>query len=471
MSKIIIDPVSRISGLLEIEVDIENNFIVNAKSSGMQFRGFEKAFQERPPLDMVGLTSRVCGICSTFHALVSSKALEQALQVEADPNGELIRQLTSGFEFLQSHIRHIYQMVIPDYVDLGDISPLQKHISPKAKDFRLPKKINDKIAHHYMDSIKYSRDAHRALAVLAGKIPHPHGVFVGGTTTNMDIKKYQEVKSILYNIKTFIENSSIEDIYIISKYYNEYFKIGKGYGDLMCSSLFYNKNMPLKYVKGGVIIDNKKEEFNIENIVEEYKYTKLEAPNDITLLNDNPPEIATNKEEAYSWIAAPRYKDKPVEVGPLARMIVGGYYNHGISTMDRIIARVLEIKIICECMEGMLEVIRLQRAFQQRYKVPPTGSGIGIVEASRGTLIHILQIENSLTKNYNIITPSQWNLSPRDNNNLNGVLEQALIGTYIENEQLAPTIIGRIVRSFDPCSNCASHITTSNKSRISINIV
>lgn len=471
MKKIIIDPVSRISGLLEIEVDIENKMIVKAKSSGMQFRGLEKAFQGRPPLDMVRLTSRVCGICSTYHALVSSKALEDALQIPVDYNGLLIRELASGFEFLQSHLRHIYQMVIPDYVDLGDISPMQKNINQKAKDFRLPKDINDKIANHYMDSIKYSRDAHKALAILAGKAPHPHGIFVGGTTTDMDIKKYEQVKSILNNIKTFVEDIALEDISIISRYYCEYFKIGKGYGNLMCSSLFNYDNMPVKYLKGGVIIDNVKEDFNVDNIIEEYKYTKLEAPNNIILPGDAPPEMAINKKEAYSWIAAPRYKGKPVEVGPLARMIVGGYYKHGISTMDRIVAKVMELQVICECMEGMLGAIRLQRAIQERYVVPYQASGVGVVEASRGTLIHILEIENYLTKNYNLVTPSQWNLSPKDNNNINGVVEQALIGTYIENEELAPTIIGRIVRSFDPCSNCASHITTSDKSKISINIV
>ena len=306
---------------------------------------------------------------------------------------------------------------------------------------------------------------------MAGKAPHTHGIFVGGTTTHMDIEKYQEGKSILNNIKNFIKNFLIEDIYIISQYYKDYFDNGKGHGNLMSTELFYNNNIPLKYVGGGVIINGKKEEFNVKNIVEEYKYTRLEGESESITPFDSPPQIKEDKEGAYSWVVAPRYKNQPMEVGPLSRMIIGGYYENKISTMDRIMARVKEANIICECMESLLEYIRLQMAFQQQFQVPSASNGIGIVEASRGTLIHVLEIENSVVKKYNLLPPSQWNLSPKDNNNINGTVEKALIGTYIENEEIAPTIIGRIVRSFDPCLNCAAHITSDKKSTINVNII
>ena len=226
MAKIIIDPVTRVSGFLEIEVEIENNKVIDAKCGGMQFRGFEKMLQGRYPLDAIRLTSRVCGICSTHHTLASTLALEQALNIIPDENGRIIREITNGFEFLQNHLRHFYQFSIPDYVDLPNINPIHKDYKG---DFRLPKGINDKISKDYEKSLFQSSNAHRALAVLGGKVPHNHGIFVDGTTTDMNIKKFEEVKSLLSEIKEFISNNLMEDVYHISNYYKDYFKNGIGY--------------------------------------------------------------------------------------------------------------------------------------------------------------------------------------------------------------------------------------------------
>lgn len=461
MARITIDPVSRISGLLEIDAEIENNKIIEAKSSGMQFRGFEEILKGRFPLDAIYLVSRVCGICSVHHSIVSSMALENALGITPDTNGDLIRNLANGFEFLQNHIRHTYQLVFPDYVYLGEINPLYKHIDSESADYRIPKNINDMLANHYLESLSYSRKTHKAVAILGGKAPHAHGIFVGGTTTNMDIQKYQEVKVILYEVKKFIEEKLIPDIYIISNYYPDYFKKGKGYDNLMDYGLYYKDIFPVKYTYPGVIINRKKEEIDISKISEDVKYTWV----------DNLGQINENKSEAYSWINAARYKEYPMEVGPLARMIIGGYYKYSISVMDRIIARGLECKKICECLEGIIDKVRLQPAYQKSWEIPDKASGFAVLGATRGSLGHWLEIENKVIKNYTIITPSTWNLSPKDSKGVRGPVEQALTNTYIDNIKKAPTIIGRIVRSFDPCSNCASHITSDNNSPITIRII
>ncbi len=471
MTKITIDPVSRISGLLEIEVEIENNVIVDAKSSGMQFRGFEEMFRNRSPLDMPRLTSRTCGICSTHHASASSMALEDAFGIKPEPNGFMVRELTNGYEFLQNHLRHIYQFAFPDYVDLGEITPLQKNIDKEAADYRLPKDINDKIASHYLESIQYSRNAHKAVAILAGKAPHCHGIFIGGTTTNLDIQKYQEVKVIVHDIKKFIENNLIPDIYTVAKYYSDYFSMGKGYGNLMTNDLFNYEFNPVKYVSNGVIINGRKENLDPDNITESVKYTWASAPNNIVLPGQNPAKPDENKKGAYSWVNAARYKGYAMEVGPLARMIIGGYYDNGISAMDRLIARVLEAKKVCEVIEGLLEVVRLQPANQKQWEIPKKASGMALVGATRGVLGHWIEVEDSVVKNYTLIPPSSWNLSPKDDRGLRGPVEEALVGTRIDDMKKAPTVIGRIVRSFDPCLNCAAHITSDTHSPFTIKIV
>jgi len=468
-TEIKIDPVSRVSGLLEISVDVENNVIVDARSSGMQFRGFEQMFRARPPLDMPYLTGRTCGICSTHHALASTLALEEALGVTPSFNGVIIRELANGFELLQNHIRHMYQFVFPDYVNLADINPLQK-TNPDTSDFRLPSDLNAKMTADYFASLPFSRKAHTAIASLVGKAPNPHGIFVGGTTTNMTIMQYNEVQSILNDISAFVEQSLIPDIYIIADYYSDYYTLGKGYGNFLSEGLFSKEPYPIQYTVGGVLIDGMKRPVDLSFITENLKYTWADAPNDVILPMGDLSVPNANKPGAYSWVTAPRYKGYAMEVGPLARMTINGTYTHGVSAMDRLIARVLEAQKICQVMQGMLQIVKLEPALQMQWPIPPVASGVGIVAASRGALMHWVEIENSLIKNYKLLPPSNWNMSPKDNNGLRSAVEEALVGAPIK-DLSNPVEIGRIVRSFDPCLNCAAHVTSDSHVPFTIGIV
>ena len=468
-TEIKIDPISRVSGLLEISVEVENNVIVEAKSSGMQFRGFEAMFKERPPLDMPYLTARTCGICSTHHALASTKALEQALGVTPNPNGVVVRELANGFELLQNHIRHIYQFAFPDYVNLEGVSPLQK-TSPATSDFRLPKDINAKMTADYYASLPYSRKTHTALGTLAGKAPHPHGIFIGGITTNITIMQYNEIKSILNEVTTFVNDVLIPDIYTIASYYNDYYDLGSSYGNFMAEGLFVEESFPIKYTVGGVLIGGILKPLNLNFITEDLKYTWADAPNDVIIPSSNLSLPNADKKDAYSWVNAPRYNGYPMEVGPLARMYISGSYTRGTSTMDRLIARVLETKKICEIMAGLIEILKLEPPYQMQWPIPQFSSGVGVVAASRGILMHFLEIENQLIKNYTLIPPSAWNMSPKDNKGVRGACEEALVGTPIADLE-NPVEIGRIVRSFDPCLNCAAHVTSDHLTPFTIRIL
>ena len=137
MSRIIIDPLTRISGLLRIDVEINNNKITDANVSGSQFRGFERMFQDREPFDIIRLAPRICGICSTHHTMAATEAMEDALKVVPDFNGRVARDITNGFEFLQNYLRHIYFFVFPDYVNMVKVNPLFKTESEEVNDYRL----------------------------------------------------------------------------------------------------------------------------------------------------------------------------------------------------------------------------------------------------------------------------------------------------------------------------------------------
>lgn len=457
--KITINPLTRISGFLEIEVLVEKNRIIDAKSSGLLYRGFEQMLKNRPPLDAVYFSERICGICSTAHSMGSTFALEDALQIKTTLNDKMVRDFIHGCEFLQNHLRQFYQYTLPDFVKGPDISPLYE-ISHN--DYRLPKKINDKLAEHYLKSIKYSRMAHEMLAVLGGKAPHNHGIFVGGVTVNMDVSKWNKVRSLLASIQHFVEKVTLEDVYTLAEFYPEYFHNGEGYSNLMSYGVYdgYEKKQ-LTYVKPKVYINGNLYDFNESKITENiyfawYKADKVESePCELE------PDPDITKEKAYSWIKAPRYDGYPMEVGPLARMWLSGIYRRGISTMDRMIARILEMKKICGILQGLLNQIKLIPARKKRYEIPDEAKGRGLIDTTRGALGHWISIKEQTIAYYDIITPTAWNLSPTDSRGVKGVIEKALIGTHIENIR-NPVEIGRIVRSFDPCVSCATHVIGSS---------
>ncbi|CAM5533192.1 Ni/Fe hydrogenase OS=Lysinibacillus sphaericus OX=1421 GN=LS41612_15180 PE=3 SV=1 [Lysinibacillus sphaericus] len=198
--RIIINPLTRISGFLEIDVRIENNVVVDAKTKGNLFRGFEQMLVGRSPFDAVYFTQRICGICSAAHSMASSLALEDALKIEPMEQGRYLRDIIHCCEFLQNHIRHFYQYTVPDFVKLGQNTLLETD----HHDFRLAKEMNNRIAQHYLDSLAISRSAHQMLAVLGGKAPHNHGVFIGGITTKATSEKVVLIDSLLQKIVEFM---------------------------------------------------------------------------------------------------------------------------------------------------------------------------------------------------------------------------------------------------------------------------
>lgn len=134
--RIVLNPVTRISGFMEIDAAIDNNMVVDAKTKGLLFRGFERMLNGRNPLDAIYFTQRICGICSTAHSMASTLALEDAMEVVPTEQGKYLRDILHGCEFLQNHIRHFYQYSLPDFVRLPDQYPL--YVADH-DDFRIPK--------------------------------------------------------------------------------------------------------------------------------------------------------------------------------------------------------------------------------------------------------------------------------------------------------------------------------------------
>jgi hydrogenase large subunit len=445
---ITIDPVTRISGFLEIRAEVNENIIIKAEASGLLFRGFEKMLKGRSPLDAVYFTERICGICSTAHAMASSMALEDALKINVTLNDSYLRDIMHGFEFVQNHLRHFYLLTIPSYVKISSVKLVGDQ---QYTDFRLPEEMSKKIEKHYVSSIEFSRLAHEGLAILGGKAPHNHGVFVGGVTVNIDAYKLEKVKSIIKSIKAFVTTEMKEDIELIAKFYADYFQKGKSYPYFMSYGVFDKYDDPeLTYVKKGVMKEGILQPLDANRITEQIRYSWYKT-------DEASVEVDLSKSDAYTFVKSPRYSELPMEVGPLARLIISGQYTGGNSCMDRNIARVLETEKILGIIEKLAERVNLTGNNQKAYMMPEKAYGVGLIDTTRGALGHWIQIENQVINHYNIITPTVWNLSPKDVLGSPGVVERALIGSTINNIK-EPVEIGRIVRSFDPCVSCATHL-------------
>lgn len=455
--RIIINPVTRINGFLEIDVNIEEQTVTDAKTSGMMFRGFEKMLKGRSPFDAVYFTQRICGICSTAHSVASALALEEALGITVSEQGRYLRDLLHACEFLQNHLRHMYQFTLPDYVKLPENYPLFK---TEHNDYRLPPEINERLVKDYFESLEYSRSAHEMLAILGGKAPHNHGVFIGGITSPVTVDMIIEIKSMLHEIQRFIEEKMIPDVYTIATYYPEYYHFGSGYGNLLSYGCFdHYKELGNLYVNPRVFSDQQYSYFNPALISQNQEYSWFNEEN----------EPDREKPGAYSWIRAALYQELPFEVGPLARQWLSGEYRHGISVMDRTIARVLEAKKITEIMNILIENLIPGVAMQQEYEIPVTAKGTGLTDTTRGALGHWLYIEDQKIAFYQIITPSAWNLSTQTGNK-KGTSEKALIGTPVIHSEM-PVEIGRLIRSYDPCVSCATHIFNKGELKKTIQTV
>ncbi|MBC8059194.1 MAG: nickel-dependent hydrogenase large subunit [Clostridiaceae bacterium] len=472
-ARITIDPITRISGFLEIDVEIDQNKIVDARSSGLLFRGFEKMLKGKEPLDAIYFTERICGICSTAHSYASTVALEDAININSSEEAHIIRDIIHGTEFLQNHIRHFYLFIVPDYVKLPEISDLYQSNNV---DFRLPDNLSGKIQKNYIASLQYGRMSHEALAVLGGKAPHNHGIFVGGMNGRVNASQLIKLKALLQDIKQFVINNMIEDANIIADYYKDYFTKGASYGNFMSYGLYNSTGeKSLTFVQSGVLIDKKLNTFDSSKINENIYSSWYEGKPIQNIPGEKTIDENSSKEKAYSWIKAPRYEGYPMEVGPLARMIIGEKYNKGIAAMDRVLARVLETKIVIEIMEE--KIVTLEELLRSKvlsnavnFDIPISAKGKGLIDTVRGSLGHWINIQDKKILNYDIITPSGWNLSPQDGKGVKGVLEKALIGTTIQDTK-NPVEIGRIVRTFDPCVSCATHVISNNFSPIEIRIL
>jgi uptake hydrogenase large subunit len=175
-------------------------------------------------------------------------------------------------------------------------------------------------------------------------------------------------------------------------------------------------------------------------------------------------EPAPDKPGAYTWNKAPRLDGRVVETGALARQLVAGHpllralaAREGANVRTRVVARLVEIACVLPWTERWLDALQPRAPFHHAHALPDAGQGAGLVEAARGALGHWIVVRDGVLASYQIIAPTSWNFSPRDAAGTPGALEAALVGTPVEDGEIAPVAVQHVVRSFDPCMVCTVH--------------
>lgn len=467
--KIRISPVTRINGFWDLEIEVKNGTVSDAWSSGLFFRGFEEILKGRDPRDAGYLTERICGICSTAHAIASARAIEDALKIEIPPNAILIRNLSFGADLLQNHIRHFYLLTIFDFIKGPDIPPFVPRY--KSADYRLSKAETDRMVENYRQHFEIARMTHEMVTIFGGKAPHQQGIIAGGVTTQPTVDKIQKFMGMLDLVLAFVLDKLIPDLELLADRYYDYYTFGRGYENLLAYGNFSLPDKPDTFVMPfGVYREGKMEKFRQEKI-SEYLHNSWYAEDKPRNPENGKTEPEPEKDSAYSWVKAPRYDGTPFETGPLAHLWMKGDYRRGVSTMDRLMARALEAKIVAKLMYRWLKELEVGRPIYQPYTFPDREvTGIGYTGAMRGALGHWVRFKGQTILNYQIVTPSAWVCSPRDDKGQRGPVEQALIGTPVP-DPANPIEIGRVARSFDPCLACAVHLVSVDGHRVKYKII
>ncbi len=452
-----------------------------------------------------------------FYHLHALDWVDVAAALKADPakTSQLAQSISNSEKSSATYFKGV-QARVKGVVDSGQLSLFASGYWGHPAHI-LPPEVNLMAVAHYLEALAWQKDFIRIHAVLGGKNPHPQSFLVGGMTTAMDPNEPAAVinpntiafmRDLVRGAKKFVEEYYIPDVLAIAPFYKDWFTRGEGLGNFLCYGDYSSSDekdpktflFPRGIVMGRDLtkvlpVDPSKITEAIDHSWYEYSGSSPKHPSQgetsPKYSGPKPPYDHLDVEAKYSWLKTPRYDGKPMEVGPLARMIVG--YASGkkeikdavdgalkalnapasvlFSTLGRIAARALEAQIMVNQLEGWVNQLddNLSHGKTTIFNPirwdpgtwPKSASGYGWHEAPRGALGHWVEIEGRAIKNYQAVVPTTWNAGPRDALGQRGAYEAALLNTPVADPN-RPLEILRTVHSFDPCIACAVHVIDAN---------
>jgi hydrogenase large subunit len=437
--------------------------------------------------------------------MASCLALDEAFGAKVPWGGTLLRNLAMGAEYIYDHILHFYHLSALDYIDIMAVAAYKG----KDKDLNA---VKDKVVHlvqakdtfpltprykpdefsvadpdmvvsavkHYIDALSIQAKARNMGAIFGGRQPHYQSIVVGGFTQLPDVNQVAKFRAMLDEQAKFVNEVYIPDVLAFGT--GPLFPLAKAgvggghYNYLSYGAFDLDEDGKNRVFGPGVITpldpaNIKVDGFDQRKVTESVKYgwykeDKPQHPYKGSQVFD------LDKKDAYSFIKAPRYEGTPMEVGPLARMLVDknatlmGLVEKGVKpgAVARHAARAIETKLVVDACYTWLDELLSEMTkpgFKihdtAHYEPPKSGMGAGFYEAPRGALGHWVKVKDKKIENYQAVVPSTWNASPRCEKKFRGQYEESLIGAPVPDPD-NPINVVRVIRSFDPCLACAVHL-------------
>jgi hydrogenase large subunit len=381
--RITIDPITRIEGHLRIDCEVDGGKVKKAWSSGQMWRGVELILLGRDPRDAWAITQRICGVCTTVHAITSVRAVENALQMEVPLNAQYIRNLIILAHAVHDHIVHFYHLSALDWVDVvsalkadpdatsrlaeslstwqGNGKFEMRAVKERLKGFvdggqlgiftngywghpamKLPPEVNLLAVAHYLQALDVQRKANKIVSILGSKTPHIQNVAVGGVSNALSTDSYSTlgverllaIKGYIDELADFVKNVYLIDVAAVGAFYADWTKYGAGVTNYLAVPDIPMDTKGTQFALPGGYIANKdlgsfkpiktfNDEFWVKGVEESAKHSWYEGSKPLhPYKGETKPQYTDFKEDGkYSWLKSPTFYGKPAQVGPLARVL------------------------------------------------------------------------------------------------------------------------------------------------------
>ncbi len=451
-----------------------------------------------------------------FYHLHALDWVDVTLALKADPQktAQLAAAISEWPNSSAEHFRSV-QKKVQTLVESGQLSLFASGYWGH-KEYRLPPEANLLAVAHYLEALEWQRKFIRIHALLGAKNPNLQTFLVGGMTTAMsedapeaviNPERIDFLRELVASVETFVSQVYVADVLAVAPFYPEWFKIGEGTGNFLAYGDYPSVNIKdatSLFFPRGIIMNrdlSKVHEVDFSKVTEyvTHSWYTYDEGNDAAkhpsqgqtqpaYSGPQPPYEFLDTNAKYSWLKSPRYEDMPMEVGPLARVLVA--YASGrqefvgpvnavleklkappaylFSTLGRTAARAIETLVLASQIKAWVDQLaaklgggdtRIHNGEKWDPSTwPKSAMGFGYHEAPRGALGHWIEIEDRKIKNYQFVVPSTWNASPRDGHGRPGPYEAALVDTPVADAE-QPVEILRTIHSFDPCLACAVHLT------------
>ena len=423
--------IEKIEGEARLDFKLEEGKVEDVRISFGFYRGIEEILKGKAPRDALVITPRVCGICNHAHLIAAVRALEDGYanagyEIHLSDKAVKIREFTLACELIQNHIKWFYLVILPQ---------LEKLLGESSGE------------NHALKASYLSSTITKALAIFGGQWPHSSYAVPGGVTCDPTYVDVMQAETFVDEAVRFFEQM------VAGMPFESYLSLDK-LSDLHEIGGDFGRVLHLMGMHGMADTGYSHDRFITFGECLFFKSGKSMAT---TVSNIDVRYVEESRQEG-TMAKAVSYKQKFYETGPLARGMVAKvplikslHKRYKDSLLTRVFARVHEVALLLEESRSVLKSLRLDEpscTFDGQNRVTAF-EGVGIAEAARGSLIHRTTVKEGVIENYEIIVPTQWNLS-QGNENERGIAVEAMVGAH------SPEEAAFIFRTFDICSVCTT---------------